>query len=215
MRYFSQCQGGRLTENCCKLCSESEPILFLILYPSYPPPTPPLKTLLQCELEVALWLCICEESQGWSWHAGSHTADKALSGCGADCRLSSYRKGRRNLAHEDEEGEEDVPDQPPNTGPTFLSLQPQHCTLSPVPSHTVPGIASSLPCFGRQKSDDQFRFHIMELQGPIPLENTIYLKDKMLTFFILHILTWGIISFFAFSQDYSDYFSILNPYFEI
>lgn len=122
---------------------------------------PLLKTLLQCELEVALWLCICEESQGWSWHAGSHTADKALSGCGADCRLSSYRTGRRNLAHEDEEGEEEVRDQPPNTGPTFLSLQPQHCTLNPVSSPTVPGIASSLSCFGRQKPDDQFRFHII------------------------------------------------------
>lgn len=117
--------------------------------------TPP-KTLLQCELELALWLCICEGSQGWSWHAGSHTADKALSGCGADCRLSSYRKGRRNLAHEDEEGEGDVSDQPPSTGPTFLSLQSQHCTLNPVSSPTVPGITSSIPCFRGHKPDAQF-----------------------------------------------------------
>lgn len=66
-------------------------------------------------------------------------------GCGADCRLSSYRKGRRNLAHEDEEGERDVSDQPSGTGPTLLSLQPQHCILSPLSTPTILGVALSIP----------------------------------------------------------------------
>lgn len=52
MRYFSQCQGGRLTENRCKLCSESEPILFLILWPSQNPHLPPPRLKHCCSVNL-------------------------------------------------------------------------------------------------------------------------------------------------------------------
>ena len=61
--------------------------------------------------------------------AGAHTQAftrpiRGLGGCGADGRLSSYGKGSRDLAHEEEEGEGEVSDQASSAGLMFLSLQP-------------------------------------------------------------------------------------------
>lgn len=110
-----------------------------------------IKQMLNCllqsefELELTLWrspnagTCVCsgkktgEESQGRSRYAGSHAADKVLSGRGADCRLGSNGKeGRKISLTEAGPGGVEI-------RPTLLSPPPQRCILHPFFTRTLLG----------------------------------------------------------------------------
>lgn len=73
-------------------------------------------------------------------------SDKALAGCGTDCRLSSYRKGGEMWLMRTNRGGGGLCDH--SSGPTLLSPQPHHCTLSPISTPTIFGIAVSIPSSG-------------------------------------------------------------------